>query len=173
MFDAAQCIRFGKDILVNVANKNHTAALKWLERHLDGRFRLHRISIADNHIDSIIMPLKPGVLLLRDKSYLKMLPEPLQKWDVLYPPKPGKRLFPDYNSAELMLTSEYIDLNVLVIDGDRIIVNAAYTELIKMFEKNGFTPVPVQHRHRRLFGGGFHCFTLDTIRAGGYEDYFS
>ena len=35
----------------------------------------------------------------------------------------------------------------------------------------GFTVVPVRHRHRRLFGGGFHCFTLDTVRAGGCEEY--
>ena len=25
----------------------------------------------------------------------------------------------------------------------------------------------------RLFGGGFHCFTLDTHRAGGCENYLS
>ena len=173
MFDAAQCIRFGKDVIVNIANENHAAACTWLERHLSDKFRIHRVSIADNHIDSILMPLKPGKLLLRNKSYLEKLPKALQSWDVLYPPKPKKQLFPDYNSDELMLTGEYIDLNVLVIDGDKIIVNDAYPELMNLFERNGFTPVPVQHRHRRLFGGGFHCFTLDTIRDGGCEDYFS
>ena len=39
-------------------------------------------------------------------------------------------------------------------------------------EQHGFTPIPLRHRHRRLFGGGFHCFTLDTVRDGGPEDYF-
>jgi hypothetical protein len=24
-----------------------------------------------------------------------------------------------------------------------------------------------------LFGGGFHCFTVDTVRAGSKEDYFT
>lgn len=33
--------------------------------------------------------------------------------------------------------------------------------------------VPVRHRHRRLFGGGFRFFTLDTHRTGGFEDYLS
>jgi glycine amidinotransferase len=173
MFDAAQCIRFGKDVLINVANENHHMAFSWLERHLEGKFNLHKVSIADNHIDSIIMPLRPGTMLLRDKSYLPLLPKPLQKWDVLYPPEPGKQLFPHYNSSELILTSKYIDLNILVVDGDKVIVNSAYEELTRMLEKNGFTPIPVQHRHRRLFGGGFHCFTLDTVRDGGCEDYFS
>ncbi|GAA1932332.1 hypothetical protein GCM10009837_67600 [Streptomyces durmitorensis] len=36
-----------------------------------------------------------------------------------------------------------------------------------------FDVVPVRHRHRRLFGGRFHCFTLDTRRTGGFEDYVS
>ena len=38
-------------------------------------------------------------------------------------------------------------------------------------KKHGCPVVPVRHRHRRLFGGGFHCFTLDTVREGGPEDY--
>lgn len=42
---------------------------------------------------------------------------------------------------------------------------------MRTLEKHRFTVVPVRHRHRRLFGGGFHCFTLDTVRAAGPEDY--
>ena len=44
---------------------------------------------------------------------------------------------------------------------------------VQVLERRGFTVVPVRHRHRRLFGGGFHCFTLDTVRRGGPEDYLS
>ncbi|MEK8174880.1 hypothetical protein NKH77_54960 [Streptomyces sp. M19] len=46
-------------------------------------------------------------------------------------------------------------------------------ELMRELERHGFTVVPVRHRHRRLFGGGFHCFTLDTVREGGPEDYLT
>src|SRR5438067_865441 len=41
MFDAAQCMRLGRDIIVNISTENHALACDWLERHLDGRFRLH------------------------------------------------------------------------------------------------------------------------------------
>ncbi len=174
MFDAAQCIRFGKDILINVATKNHYLAYQWLERHFEGKFNFHMLyQFADNHIDSIILPLKPGKLLLRNPQFLDRLPEPLQKWDIIYPPEPTENIFPTYEDDDLILTTKYIDLNVLSIDEDKIIVNSLFPELIKTLEKHGFTAIPVQHRHRRIFGGGFHCFTLDTVREGSLEDYFS
>jgi glycine amidinotransferase len=52
-----------------------------------------------------------------------------------------------------------------------VLVNADCPGLVKTLESEGFTVIPVQHRHRRLFGGGFHCFTLDTRCAGGLVDY--
>jgi len=174
MFDAAQCIRFGKDILVNVSTENHELGLQWLERHLGDKFRLHRLyRVTDGHIDSIVLPLRPGKLLLRAPKFLDMLPEPLKKWDIIYPPEPTENIFPTYEEDDLILSSKYIDLNVLSIDEERVMVNSLFPELIKTLERHGFTPIPVQHRHRRLFGGGFHCFALDTVREGSLEDYFS
>ncbi len=173
MIDAAQCIRFGRDIMVNVATKNHEMGLQWLERHLGDRFRFHRVyRMTDNHIDSIVLPLRPGTLLLRDPRFFDMLPEPLKQWDIIYPPEPTTSIFPTYEEDDLILTSKYIDLNVLSVDENTVIVNALFPELIRTLEKHGFTAVPVRHRHRRLFGGGFHCFTLDTVRESGLETYF-
>jgi len=176
MIDAAQCIRFGQDIIVNVATKNHELGLEWLKRHLGDKFRFHRVyRMTDNHIDSIILPLRPGTLLLRAPLFYDMLPEPLKKWDIIYPPEPTENLFPQYEDDDLILTSKYIDLNLLSVDEETVIVNSLFPELIKTLEKHGFNAIPVRHRHRhrRLFGGGFHCFTLDTVREGGKEDYFS
>lgn len=174
MIDAAQCIRFGQDVLVNVATENHELGLDWLERHFQGRFRFHRLyRVTDNHIDSIFLPLRPGKLLLRAPQFLDVLPAPLKKWDIIYPPDSTENIFPTYEEDDLILTSKYIDLNVLSVDEETVIVNALFPELIKTLEKHGFNAVPVRHRHRRLFGGGFHCFTLDTVRTGGLEDYFS
>jgi glycine amidinotransferase len=173
MIDAAQITRFGRDLLINVANRNHLLGYQWLERHLSPKgFRLHKLrNVADNHSDSFIVPLREGRLMLRNKGIIDKLPEWLQKWDILIPPEPKDNWFPKYPSDELYLTSRYIDLNVLSIDGNHIIVNSLCPELIKFLEKNGFTPVPVRHRHRRIFAGGFHCFTLDTVREGGFIDY--
>jgi glycine amidinotransferase len=173
MIDGAQCIRLGKDIIVNVATENHWLGFQWLERHLGDKFRLHKIfQLTDNHIDSIVLPLRPGKLLLRNPQFLDKLPEFLQKWDIIYPPEPTENIFPQYEDDELILTTKYIDLNILSVDEEKVIVNSLFPELMTTLEKHGFTPIPVRHRHRRLFGGGFHCFTLDTVREGKLEDYF-
>ena len=61
MIDGAQCLRFGRDLLVNVSTANHVLAARWLERHLQGRFRVHVMErFADNHVDSLVLPLRPG-----------------------------------------------------------------------------------------------------------------
>lgn len=174
MFDAAQCIRFGKDILINVATKNHHLSFQWLQRHFEDKFNFHMVyQFADNHIDSIVLPLRPGKLLLRNPGFFDKLPEPLKKWDIIYPPEPTENIFPHYEEDDLILTTKYIDLNVLSVDEETVIVNSLFPELIKTLEQHGFTTIPVRHRHRRIFGGGFHCFTLDTVREGSLEDYFS
>ena len=48
-----------------------------------------------------------------------------------------------YESDDLILTSKYIDLNVLSVDPEKVIVNALFPELIKTLEKHGFTPIPI------------------------------
>jgi glycine amidinotransferase len=173
IFDGAQCMRLGRDVLVNVANHNHELALRWLNDNLPQQ-RFHRLnSIADNHIDSVVVPLRPGLMLLRSPQYLPHLPKAMHSWDVIYPPETDESAFPDYSDFGFNIASRYIDINVLSVNESTVVVNSHYSELISLLEKRGFDVVPVRHRHRRLFGGGFHCFTLDTVRAGGCEDYLS
>ncbi|MFD4831257.1 glycine amidinotransferase [Streptomyces uncialis] len=172
MFDAAQCLRLGRDIVVNISTANHAMACDWLERHLEGRFRIHRVHrLSDSHIDSMVLALRPGTLLVRSDKVAEQLPEPLRAWDRIIPPAPGGNNFPQYEDDDLILTSPFIDLNVLSVNPETVLVNEACPELMRTLERRGFTVVPVRHRHRRLFGGGFHCFTLDTVREGGPEDY--
>jgi glycine amidinotransferase len=174
MMDAAQVLRLGRDLIINVAQQNHRLAVDWLERHLDGRYRIHRVNrMTDNHIDSMLLALKPGVFLARNEGLRDLLPESLRSWKFLIPPPPDSGDFPVYDDDDLVLTSPYIDLNVLSISEDTVLVNEDCTGVRKLLEAEGFTTIPVRHRHRRLFGGGFHCFTLDTHRAGDCEDYLS
>ncbi|MEU1707595.1 glycine amidinotransferase [Streptomyces sp. NPDC005706] len=172
MLDGAQCLRLGRDVIVNIANANHAAACDWLERHVAGTYRVHRVfRMADNHIDSMLLALRPGVFLARHEDLRQLLPAPFNAWKFIVPPQPDAGHFPTYDNKDLVLTSPYIDLNVLSVDPETVLVNAECVELIKTLEQEGFTAVPIQHRHRRLFGGGFHCFTLDTVREGPLEDY--
>jgi glycine amidinotransferase len=121
----------------------------------------------------MVLALRPGALLVRSKAVTDFLPAGLRSWDMIVPPEPEKNNFPRYENDDIVLASPYIDLNVLSVSPDTIIVNDACPELIRTLEANRFNVVPVRHRHRRLFGGGFHCFTLDTVRQSGPEDYFS
>lgn len=175
MLDGAQVLRLGRDLVVNVAQENHARGAEWLERHLGHEYRVHRVwRMADNHIDSMILALRPGVFLARHDGIRDLMPEPLRSWRYIVPPEPDQGAFPVYDDYEdLVLTSPYIDLNVLSLDERKVLVNEDCTGLIKLLEAEGFDAVPVRHRHRRLFGGGFHCFTLDTHRTGGFEDYLS
>lgn len=172
ILDGAQCLRLGRDLIINVANANHAAACTWLERHLADSYRVHRVyRMSDNHIDSMLLALRPGVFLARHEEIRDLLPRPFSTWKLIVPPEPGEGHFPIYEDDDLILTSPYIDLNVLSVDPDTVLVNEACVELIDTLENEGFTVIPVRHRHRRLFGGGFHCFTLDTVRDGVLEDY--
>ncbi len=174
MFDGAQCLRLGRDIVANVATAGHALAVDWLERHLEGRFRIHRVHrLSDSHIDSMVLALRPGTLLVRSAAVADKLPAPLRKWDLIVAPVPETDDFPRYDDDDLILTSPFIDLNVLSAGPDVVLVNDACPELMRTLERHGFTVVPVRHRHRRLFGGGFHCFTLDTVREGTAEDYLT
>ncbi|MEU0476560.1 glycine amidinotransferase [Streptomyces olivaceus] len=172
MFDAAQCLRLGRDIVANVSTENHELGVAWLERHLEGRFRVHRVHrLSDSHIDSMVLALRPGLLLVRSEAVVEALPPALRRWDRIVAPTPTENNFPRYDDDALILTSPFIDLNVLSVDPETVLVNEASPELVRTLEDAKFTVVPVRHRHRRLFGGGFHCFTLDTVRDGGPEDY--
>jgi glycine amidinotransferase len=174
ILDGAQVLRLGQDLIVNHAQDNHRRGIDWIERHLGNRYRIHRVyRMADNHIDSMLLALRPGVLLARHAGIRDMLPSPLQRWKIIVPPEPDPGAFPVYDDDDLVLTSPYIDLNVLSIDESTVLVNQDCIGLIKTLEAHGFATVPTPHRHRRLFGGGFHCFTLDTLRTGGVEDYLT
>ena len=171
MFDGAQCLKFGTDILFNVSNQNHVLGAIWLQRHLGERFRVHQVRIADVHIDGAMLPLRPGFLLVNRKGYEKreLLPPALQKGDMI--------VFADEQVApsadeDALLASKSINMNVFSIDQDRVMINKDAVNTIRALERAGFTPVPARLRHSRLYAGAFHCSTLDIRRNERLESYF-
>ena len=164
MIDGAQIVRFGKDLIINIANKNHYLGYLWFKRHFP-EYNFHPIHcVHDTHLDTLIVPLCEGTLLLRSPQFLEYLPEFLKDWKIIYPPEINFDSFPKYDKTDAILTSPYIDCNVLSIDGNKIITNELFPELSEVLYNEGFDPVPVRHRHRRIFAGGFHCFTIDLLR---------
>lgn len=175
MFDGAQCLKFGKDILMNIRTKNHELGYEWLKRHVRGRYRIHPIKLTDNHIDGMLMPLAPGKLLINSgsmKTKLDLLPDFLKKWDIIIPKQPSNE---KQEKGEVALASQYININVLPLSPKKTLifddVDGKSSPLYDQLNDLGITPVPVRMRHCRLFDGGVHCASLCLNREGELEDF--
>lgn len=172
MFDGAQCLKFGKDILMNVANKNHELGYKWLSRTLGPDVKIHPVSFCDHHIDSMLMPIDEGIMLISSgkmESLVEKLPTALKKWKKIVVP------IKNNSSYDVNLASGSINTNVLPIGNKTIITFNESNELEPIFrdvlEKNNINIIHCRLRHSRLFGGGAHCVTLDLNRDDEFRDY--
>lgn len=172
MFDAAQCLKFGRDILVNVNSVNHELGLKWLKSVAGPDYRFHPITLCDHHIDGMLMPIAPGRLVINSgtmPSQIDKLPSFLQDWEMI-------RLDVEHKASyEFNLSSVNIYANVLPIAPNKVIIFHENKEpdpvLTSILTKHKIDFIHVQLRHSRLFGGGSHCATLDLIREEKLEDY--
>lgn len=166
-FDGANCLKFGKNILMNVGSKNHELGAHWLQKVLGTTYNVHAVRLTDSHIDGLMMPLDEGTLLVNDYAMhnkYHLLPAFLQKWKRI----PVADAYAEFNypSNHLQLSSfRGMDTNVLAIGSKKVVIRDTAVQTIQRLRDNGFTPVPVKLRHCELFGGGPHCVTLDTLRA--------
>lgn len=174
MFDAAQCLRFGEDIIFNAVTENHTLGVEWLQRNLGDDYRIHPVQLCDSHIDSTIVPLRPGLLMV-DWFHFKdinLLPEPLRKWDIISAPENPNRI-KKYDGKDLILASSSIDINVLSIDPNTVICHDEYWPYLQpILKPYNIEAIPCKLRHSEIFGGAFHCLTLDVRRQSKRENYF-
>jgi len=112
------------------------------------------------HIDSTVVALREGVVLLNGSRVNESnCPKVFHNWDKIYVDDVVPQNFYQYPYA-----SKWIALNMLSIDANTVIVDAAQTKLIQTLESRGFTVIPHTLRHSRTLGGGFHCVTLDLVR---------
>jgi len=174
-FDAANCLKFGRDIVMNVGTKNHELGATWLQRHLGEDYRVHPIRLCDSHIDGHIVPISPGTLLVNEgamHNIYSQLPRELQSWNRI--PILDKATNFDYPDGHLqMATNVGMSVNVLSLDEKRIIIRDTATLTIEALERAGYEPIPFRLRHSELFGGGIHCATVDVRREDSREDYFN
>ncbi len=170
IFDAANCLRLGKHLLIDINNSANHAGADWIQQTINkhygkGRIRLHKVRYFTDHIDVIVLPLREGTFLL-NPLYVNQdkLPEELQNWDVIYSPE----MIPQEYHNEVPKASNCIGLNLLVLDGEErtVIVEKSQTPLIRTLEENKFRVIPVTWRHGRTWGGAFHCVTLDLHSEG-------
>ena len=167
LFDAADFMRFGNDILALRSNSCNEAGITWLERHLGPAYRVHRVKShfrQPMHLDDHLMPLAPGRLLISPEYIRKEeLPEFLQSWEILEAPRPEPVGFDPFYSEDA-IAFFWLNVNVLALGHGRVIVEASQKATIRALKDWGFEPIPCHFANYISLGGVFHCATIDIRR---------
>ena len=160
VLDAANVCRLGDSMLFLESASGNRAAYEWL----CSVFPTVEIELcnfyAGVHIDSTVVPLREGLVLLNGSRVNETnCPRVFRDWEKIYVDNVEPQDFYQYPYA-----SKWIALNMLVVDPQTVICDRNQQSLANTLEKNGFTVIPLELRHSRTLGGGFHCVTLDTWR---------
>lgn len=163
MFDAANIIRCGKDILYLISYSGNEAGANWLENYLGPEYTVHRLNAVYQgmHLDSTIIPLREGLVMLNSERITEhQLPDFMKSWDKfwikhedLIQPKGWDHM-----------TSNWIGMNVLSYDENTIFCDSNQSILRKKFDKYKIDTIGVNLPHAKMFMGGHHCVTLDLLR---------
>jgi glycine amidinotransferase len=171
VFDAADFVRCGKDIFGVRGGLTNRMGMTWLQRHLGDEFRVHEVKTLYGcplHIDTTFVPLAPGKVLINPLR-VASAPDAVKDWDILEAP-PGEGHVKEFAGVPNPC-SIWIGMNVLMLDQERVFVDAKQTTLIKRFKDWGFRPIPLPFEYPPILGGGFHCVTLDIRRRGTLQSY--
>jgi N-dimethylarginine dimethylaminohydrolase len=194
LFEAANVVRMGKDLLYLVSRSGNKNGAAWLQNILGDNFRVHTTDkiYRSSHIDSTVMCLRPGhVLLNAERVTSKNCPSIFKKWNKIYfqdiKKIPEKTVLFHQNIRKKMynkllergiysdinhMSSAWIGMNFLSVNEKIIIIDEYQTNLIKVLEKMKYEIIPISFGHSYFFKGGIHCCTLDTVRSGTLENYF-
>jgi glycine amidinotransferase len=118
------------------------------------------------HIDCTLTLMGPGKLLINPKRVLEV-PKIFKGWDIFHAPD---SIIP--RAHTLYMTSKWINMNVIMIDEKRVVVERQDEPMIAAMKRWGFKPIPCDFRNFNSFGGSFHCATLDVRRRGELQSYF-
>ncbi len=170
VFDAADFVRCGRDIIGQLSHVTNQSGVNWLQNHLGDDYTIHLIQSLDPkpaHIDTTLMLLAPGKVLVNPTfTDINKLPDFFKNWEVLVTPEPIP-----YNTRPRMM-SDWISMNTLMLDEKRIIVEERQKPLIGALKGWGFSPIPCAFEDYYPFIGGFHCATLDIRRQDQLESYY-
>ena len=160
VMDAANVVRMNDKWCFLESASGNRAAAEWLAEQFPEIDIYGCDFYSGVHIDSTIVPLREGMVLVNGSRVTgSNLPTCFAGWEVLVIDDVVPQEFYKYPYA-----SKWIGLNMLSIDPETVIIDAAQTEIIKLLERKKFTVIPHTLRHSRTLGGGFHCVTLDTWR---------
>ncbi len=161
ILDAANVCRLGDVWLFLESYSGNRQAYEWLcEQFPQVTIELCNF-YAGVHIDSTIVPVREGLVLLNGARVNESnCPRAFDDWEKIYVHDVVAQGFYEYPYA-----SKWIAMNMLTVDPNTVIVDRHQTDLIRLLESKKFTVIPLELRHSRTLGGGFHCVTLDLVRG--------
>ena len=163
--DAANVCRLGNTWLFLESASGNRAAYEWLCKQFPNITIELCNFYSGVHIDSTITPLREGLVLLNANRVSEQnCPKAFKDWEKIYVTEDqiNAQDFYQYPYA-----SKWIAMNMLALDPETVIIDAAQTELITILKSNSIDSIPLTLSHSRTLGGGFHCVTLDTRRRHG------
>ena len=163
VLDAANILRLGKDKLLYLESASgNKLAYYWLLANLPPTTSIELCNFYSGvHIDSTIVPLREGLVLLNGSRVNGgNCPQVFADWEKIYVDDVVPQEFYQYPYA-----SKWIALNMFSVDPQTVILDKRQHALSSILEKKGFTVIPLELRHSRTLGGGFHCVTLDLVRS--------
>jgi len=194
LFEAANTLRMGKDLLYLVSSSGNYLGAKWLQSVLGDEYKVHITNdlYRSSHIDSTLMALRPGQILMNSARVSeKNCPPILKNWDKIYfddvaptsevelkiqkeirDPIAHKLKELGFTSNIDEMSSPWVGMNLLSFDQETVLVDKRQEKLIKLLESKKYKVVPITLRHMYTQGGGIHCATLDTVRESKLESYF-
>lgn len=158
--DAANVCRMNDRWLYLESPSGNRRAYEWLCEQLPD-INIELVNFYGGvHIDSTICPLREGFVVLNaSRVNQQNCPKAFDGWTKLWVTDVAAQDFYQYPYA-----SKWIGMNMLSVDPNTVIVDRDQIDLIEDLERAKFTVIPLQMRHARTLGGGFHCVTLDLIR---------
>ena len=162
ILDAANVCRLGDTWLFLESASGNREAYEWLS----AQFTEITIELcnfyAGVHIDSTIVPLREGLVLLNaDRVTADNCPHAFKDWQKIW--VTDDMIVPQ-GFYQYPYASKWIAMNMLVLDPETVILDAEQTQLITILRQHGIDAIPLTLSHSRTLGGGFHCVTLDTRR---------
>ena len=201
--NASCIFKMGRDIWFDQSDFLTPAQTQWLKDHVLTRpeYRFHEM-VTDGHSDCVFTVLKPGVILTSFWDAGVAYSQDFPDWKLHRVDNPSLDRFNDFrtelhpgfnwwvpgvNNAPKFkryvdtylgewvgeMHESVFDVNCLVVNEETVIFGCHDKHVFGYCEDNGITPILCDIRHRFFFDGSVHCCTLDLVREGDCEDYFS
>jgi len=166
VFDAADFMRLGRTILGQLSHVTNMKGFEYVQATVPEGYVVELVDVDDEHamhIDATILPLRPGLLVYNPQRVTEVSlrkHQVLKDWELC--PLPFVPMPREYPPS--FMVSPWITLNVLVLDGRKVVVEESDEDFAEWLRELGMEPIPCPFKHVHSIGGSFHCATVDLKR---------